>query len=211
MWQPSVTRYDAYGERVAATDGRGVAVPDTTDTGGLTPTATVTDTQGLDTRHYAYDAQDDQTASGTPVIATTLNGITTTAPVTTTQGYDGDGNQTSVVSANGNTTTMAYDHLGQPISTTLPPVKLYDNTTTTPVETTGYDGDGNSTLRMSVSEINQAARDTVEDILTHPGSTLVTSERGRYAGEVFDVIAPDGRGLRYGSDGRFIGLLEPPR
>jgi YD repeat-containing protein len=105
---------------------------------------TLTDPQGLYTRHNAYDAQGDQTASSTPAIATTLNGVTTTAPATTTQGYDGDGNQTSVVSANGNTTTSAYDHLGRPISTTLPPVKLYDNTTTTPVETTGYDGDGNT-------------------------------------------------------------------
>jgi len=68
-----------------------------------------------------------------------------------------------------------------------------------------------STLRMSASEINQTARDVVEDILTHPQSTLVMSVRARYGGEVFDVIAPDGRGLRYGSDGRFIGLLEPAR
>jgi len=68
-----------------------------------------------------------------------------------------------------------------------------------------------STLRMSASEINQTARDIVEDILTHPQSTLVRSERARYEGEVFDVIAPDGRGLRYGSDGHFIGLLEPAR
>jgi len=127
---------------VAATDGRGVAVPDTTDTGGITPTATLTDTQGLDMRHDVYDTQGDQTAGGTPVIATTLNGTTTTAPVTTTQGYDGDGNQTAVTSANGNTTTYAYDHLGRQIRTTLPPVTLYDGTTTTPVETTGYDGDG---------------------------------------------------------------------
>ncbi len=142
-WRASVVRYDAYGERVAATDGRGVAVPDTTDTGGITPTATLTDTQGLDTRHDVYDPQGYQTAGGTPVIATTLNGTTTTAPVTMTQGYDGDGNQTAVTSANGNTTTYAYDHLGRQIRTTLPAVKLYDNTTTTPVETTGYDGEGN--------------------------------------------------------------------
>ncbi len=44
-WRARVATYDRYGERVAATDGRGVAVPDTTDTGGITPTATFTDTE----------------------------------------------------------------------------------------------------------------------------------------------------------------------
>ncbi len=85
-------------------------------------------------------------------IATTLNGVTTTAPVTTTQGYDGDGNQTSVTSANGGATTSAYDHLGRQVQTTLPAVMLYTGATTTSVETTGYDGDGtdgNGALTMS--------------------------------------------------------------
>jgi hypothetical protein len=37
---------------------------------------------------------------------TTLNGVTTTSiPVTTTYGFDAHGNQTSVTSANGTTTT----------------------------------------------------------------------------------------------------------
>jgi len=30
-------------------------------------------------------------------------------------------------------------------------------------------------------------------------------------GRILDVVAPDGRGVRFGSDGRFIGFLEPPR
>ncbi len=68
-----------------------------------------------------------------------------------------------------------------------------------------------SILGKSTSEINQMARDVVEDILTHPQSTVVTSVRVRFGGEVFDVIAPDGRGLRYAADGHFIGLLERPR
>ncbi len=135
-----MARYDAYGERVVEIDGRGLDV-----TGDATPTVTLApNTASSYTARYGYDAQGDQTSASTPPITTTLNGITTTAPVTTTQGYDGDGNQTAVASANGNTTTSAYDHLGRQISTTLPPVKLYDNTTTTPVETTGYDGDGNT-------------------------------------------------------------------
>ena len=99
-WRASVDRYNGYGERVAATDGRGVAVPDTTDTGGITPTATFTDTQGLDTRQYAYDAQGDQVRTSTPPITTTLNGYTATAPAVTLDAYDGDGNRTAATSAN---------------------------------------------------------------------------------------------------------------
>ncbi len=142
-WRAHVDAYNGYGEHVSATDGRGVVVPDTTDTGGITPTAMVTDTQGLYTSHEVYNAQGDQTASGTPVLVTTLNGITTTASVTTTEGYDGDGNGVSTTTANGNTTTRAYDHLGRLVRTTLPSVTLYNNTTTAAVETMGYDGDGN--------------------------------------------------------------------
>ncbi len=138
VWQPRVTRYDAYGEHITEIDGRGLDV-----TGDATPTVTLDPTTAISyTSHMAYDAQGDQTSESTPPITTTLNG-NTTALVTTTQRYDGDGNQISNTSANGNTTTDAYDHLGRPISTTLPPIKLYDNTTTTPMETTGYDGDGN--------------------------------------------------------------------
>ena len=33
---------------------------------------------------------------------------------------------------------------------------------------------------------------------------------GRF-GDVIDAVAPDGRGVRYSSDGTFIGLLERPR
>lgn len=48
-----------------------------------------------------------------------------------------------------------------------------------------------------------------DDILTSPGSTQTARTTGRF-GDVVDVVAPDGRGVRFGSDGRFIGLLEPP-
>jgi filamentous hemagglutinin len=42
------------------------------------------------------------------------------------------------------------------------------------------------------------------------GGTI--KDTGRF-GKVMDVIAPppDGRGLRYDSNGKFIGLLEPPK
>ena len=57
---------------------------------------------------------------------------------------------------------------------------------------------------------NAAAADLARDILMNPQSTFVKKMTGRF-GEVVDVIAPDGRGLRFGEGGRFIHLLEPPR
>jgi len=119
QWRGTVTSYDAYGEPVAVTDGRGVSTDSQGNVGGSL------DTQGLYTRHSAYDAQGDLSAAGTAAITTTLTGITSTAtPVTTTYGYDGDGDQTRVTAANGAATTSAYDHLGRQTSTTLPPTQV---------------------------------------------------------------------------------------
>jgi RHS repeat-associated protein len=56
--------------------------------------------------------------------------------------------------------------------------------------------------------INQQAQKMVDDILTSPSSTAVTRHHARF-GEVTEIRAPDGRGIRYGADGKFIGLLEP--
>ncbi|MDQ2829498.1 MAG: hypothetical protein M3Y74_10670, partial [Chloroflexota bacterium] len=65
-----------------------------------------------------------------------------------------------------------------------------------------------STLGKSVPEINKEAQEIVEDILTHPGSTFDAYQHSRY-GDIIEVIAPDGRGLRYNARGTFIGFLEP--
>jgi len=134
----TVNQYDAYGALVRATDGRGV---DATGDG----VATLDPTTGISyISAYTYSTQGDQIAVSTPPLTTTVNGTPrANTPVVTTSTYDGDGNEITSTSANGNPTTSAYDHLGRLVQTTLPPVKLYDNTTTTPVETTGYDGDGN--------------------------------------------------------------------
>lgn len=59
--------------------------------------------------------------------------------------------------------------------------------------------------------INSTAQYTVDDILTNPGSTRSVNNTGRF-GQVIDVVAPDGRGVRFSADGKkFIGFLEPPR
>ncbi len=56
--------------------------------------------------------------------------------------------------------------------------------------------------------INSLGQDIVDEILTHPGSVTKHGSNGRY-GNYFDITAPDGRGLRYGEQGNFIGFLEP--
>lgn len=58
------------------------------------------------------------------------------------------------------------------------------------------------------AQINRTAQGIVDDILRNPASTTSVRETGRF-GRVTDVIAPDGRGLRFDASGRFIGLLEP--
>ncbi|BCQ28286.1 hemagglutinin repeat-containing protein (plasmid) [Caballeronia sp. NK8] len=56
--------------------------------------------------------------------------------------------------------------------------------------------------------INEQGQKIVDDILNDPGRTVEQLNRGRY-GDVVEVRASDGRGIRYGADGRFIGFLEP--
>lgn len=62
--------------------------------------------------------------------------------------------------------------------------------------------------RGNPSAINQQGQQIVDDILTTPGTTTVSRHHARF-GDVTEIRAPDGRGLRYGSDGRFLGFLEP--
>ena len=136
QWRGTLAGYDPYGEQTSTTEGRGVTV---SAAGIVTPN----NDAASYTRHSGDDPQGDGTSQSTPPLTTTLNGSTTTAPVTTTTGYDADGDRTSATAANGATTIYADDHLGRQVRTTLPPVPLYSGGTTTPVETTGYDGEGN--------------------------------------------------------------------
>ena len=59
--------------------------------------------------------------------------------------------------------------------------------------------------------INSTAQNVVNGILKNPKSTVSINSTGRF-GEVIDVVGPDGRGVRFTSDGKkLIGFLEPPR
>jgi RHS repeat-associated protein len=60
----------------------------------------------------------------------------------------------------------------------------------------------------SPSDINRLGQEIVDDILTSPGSTIARRHH-IFHGEITEIRAPDGRGLRYGGIGRFIGFLEP--
>ncbi|MFM0741441.1 hemagglutinin repeat-containing protein [Paraburkholderia xenovorans] len=58
--------------------------------------------------------------------------------------------------------------------------------------------------------INEQGQKIVDEILNDPARTVEQLNRGRY-GDVIEVRASDGRGIRYGADGKFIGFLEPDK
>ncbi len=142
-WRSAMTGYDAYGDQTSSIDGRGVNVPDTT-TSATAPSISPNGQAATYTSQWTYTTAGDVHTSVTPPTTTTLNGNTNTAPVTPTFGYDGDGNQTSVLDGNGNTTATSYDHLGRVTSTTLPQVTLYTGGNATPTSAVTHDGDGNA-------------------------------------------------------------------
>lgn len=72
------------------------------------------------------------------------------------------------------------------------------------------EGSAFPSVKGSPSEINAQGQKIADEILSNPATTVTYKDTGRF-GKVMDVIAPDGRGLRYDSNGKFIGLLEPPK
>ena len=58
--------------------------------------------------------------------------------------------------------------------------------------------------------LNAAGRQIVDQILSDPGAVMRTGSNAR-VGDYVDIIASDGRGIRYRTDGSFVGFLEPPR
>ncbi|SDB51338.1 hemagglutinin repeat-containing protein [Pseudomonas sp. NFACC13-1] len=72
------------------------------------------------------------------------------------------------------------------------------------------EGSAFPSVKGSPSEINAQGQKIADEILSNPATTVAYKDTGRF-GKVMDVIAPDGRGLRYDANGKFIGLLEPPK
>ena len=67
-------------------------------------------------------------------------------------------------------------------------------------------GSAFNTSATRAGDFNTAGQSVVDDLLTSPGSLQQTNHLGG-----IDVLAPDGRGIRFNSDGSFRGFLEPPR
>ncbi len=204
-WQGTIDGYDQYGERTSTTDGRGV--------NAANGAPTLNGQANAYTSHMGYDTQGDLTSESTPPITATLGGVTRTATaVTTSYTYDGDGNRQTLVSANGNTTTYGYDHLARPVTTTLPLITLYNNTTTQPVQTTGYDADGNvARTTDALGAVTTSSYDPLGRLVaqTNPvsGTTIVTYT----AGEETATKDPQGNVSTYSYDsaGRTIIATSP--
>ncbi|WP_373745616.1 MafB family polymorphic toxin [Neisseria dentiae] len=60
------------------------------------------------------------------------------------------------------------------------------------------------------TSVNLQAEKVVNDILNNPNTISTQRNTGRF-GKVTDIVAPDGRGLRYDSNGKLIGFLEPKK
>ena len=58
--------------------------------------------------------------------------------------------------------------------------------------------------------INQQGQQLVDEILISSGTTTVTRHHARF-GDVTEARDSGGRGVRYTSDGKFIGFLEPKK
>lgn len=56
--------------------------------------------------------------------------------------------------------------------------------------------------------INKQGQEIVDDILTDPNSVVTTRHHFRF-GDIKEIRSPDGSGIRYDSNGKFIGFLEP--
>ena len=60
------------------------------------------------------------------------------------------------------------------------------------------------------ASVNLQADKIINDILDNPKTIYIQRNTGRF-GRVTDIVSPDGRGLRYDSNGKLIGFLEPQK
>jgi len=212
-WQGTINGYDAYGERTSTTDGRGV--------NAANGAPTLNGQANAYTSHMGYSPQGDLASESTPPLTTTLNGVTTTASaVTTTYTYDGDGNRQTMVSANGNasaspasyTTSYGYDHLGRQTVMTLPAITLYNNTTTQPVQTTGYDADGHMARETDgKGDTTLSSYDPLGRLIAETNPVSGTMFSVYNATELASQQDPQGNVTAYNYDaaGRTIGQADP--
>ncbi|UYK76780.1 hypothetical protein NG825_20680 [Xanthomonas sacchari] len=72
----------------------------------------------------------------------------------------------------------------------------------------GREGSAFLAAKGSAATISSAGQEVVEEILSNPNSVATSRYHARF-GNIIDVRAPDGRGVRIDSNGKLIGLLEP--
>ncbi len=72
----------------------------------------------------------------------------------------------------------------------------------------GRPGSAFSVANGGPSVINAQGRSIVDSILNNPASHFTQRNDSRY-GHITDIVAPDGRGLRFSAKGELIGFLEP--
>jgi len=209
QWRASVNLLDGYGEITGTVDGRGVVV-----SGNITPTVALDPINApLVTRRYAYTPQGDLSSVSTPPITTSLGGgPAANRPATVSYGVDADGNRTTITSPNGAVTTVGYDHLGRATTTTRPSVGLYDGSAAAPVQTVGYDGDGN------VAAATDADNDTTTRSYDPLGRVIaLTNPLGRTALYTYTATTLaatqdySGNVTQYGYDaaGRLLSTTDP--
>jgi hypothetical protein len=73
-----------------------------------------------------------------------------------------------------------------------------------------HDGSAFPIAQGNPAAINEQAQQVVNEILNNPATIATQRNTGRF-GQVTDIVAPDGRGLRYDTSGKLIGFLEPPK
>jgi hypothetical protein len=74
----------------------------------------------------------------------------------------------------------------------------------------GRDDSAFPSAKGNPAAINDQGQQIVDDILNNPNSTVTQRNTGRF-GNVIDITAPNGLGIRYSADGKFIGFLEPSK
>jgi filamentous hemagglutinin len=72
----------------------------------------------------------------------------------------------------------------------------------------GRDGSAFPSAKGNPAAINDQGQQIVDGILNNPDSTVTQRNTGRF-GDVIDITAPNGQGVRYSADGKFITFLEP--
>lgn len=60
----------------------------------------------------------------------------------------------------------------------------------------------------TIAEVNKLGQEVLESILNHPNRLVIQRPHPNF-GKVIDIMVPEKGGVRFTSDGKMIGFLEP--